>query len=252
MIKNLIIVGYARAGLTIVNRYLTGDDRLICLSEINTKYICPTQPNTPHNQMKNWYNVNVTEQTILEEIVDVLNYCEKKDKALVVRDWSFGSFVPSRYNNFNPSNTLNTVDDILGKFPERFEIICIVRNPIDIWLSMRYSEKTFYDKELKYLLQFTKDVLMRKIDILRYEDFCESPLSTIKKIYNKIKMVVPEKLELSNNVVGDTNYPSSSRGADQNQAIILDRRKITDEDYAFLKKETVIDEISDLLNYEKL
>jgi hypothetical protein len=96
MKKNLIITGYARAGITILNRCLSSDERLVCLSEINTKYTCPTQPNTPHQQVKDWYDIDILEKTTIEEISEILEYCERNSKNLVVRDWSFGSFVPSR------------------------------------------------------------------------------------------------------------------------------------------------------------
>jgi hypothetical protein len=60
----------------------------------------------------------------------------------------------------------------------------------------------------------------------------------------------PEKLELSDKVIGDINYPTSSRGAELSHVFPLERRKIVEEDYTFLKKETKLDDIARLLNYE--
>ncbi len=252
MKKNLIIIGYARAGITILNRCLASDERLVCLSEINTKYICPTQPNTPHQQVKDWYNIDISETNTLEEVSEIFGYCETHSKILIVRDWSFGSFVPLRYNEFQPTNTLNTVDDIVNKFPNKFEVICMVRNPIDIWLSMRYSEKAFYDKKLDFLLKFTEDVLNRKLEIIKYEDFCDNPAGVLEKIYKKIGISTPETLKLTNKVIGDTNYPSSSRGSELNYVSRLERREVTDKDFIFLKEETRFSDITTLLNYDKI
>lgn len=250
--KNLIIVGYARAGITILNRCLAGDNRLICLSEINSRYVCPTQPNTPQQQVKNWYNLNIDKREIMDEISEILSHTSVFDKILILRDWSFGSFVPSRYNNFTPTNTLNTVDDVSNKFPGKFETVCMVRHPADIWLSMRYSERTFYDKELSYLLKFTEDILKRKILIVKYEDFCKNPNEILNTIYKVINIDPPSKVVLSNNVIGDINYPTSSRGASLEQVTDLKRRNMTNEDYELLKKHTEVDKIAGLLGYKKI
>lgn len=247
--KNLIIVGYARSGVTVLNRCLAGDDRLICLSEINTRVTCPTQPNKPFEQIKDWYGLNIKNGAILDEIGEILNYSNNTGKSLILRDWSFGSFVEFRHNNFKPTGTLNTIDDIRNRFPDQFEVVAITRNPIDIWLSMRYSEKTFYDKELKHLLSFVEDILERQIPIIRYEDFCSSPKKILDEIYKIIGIEPPEEILLSMNVIGDINYPSSSRGAALGKVIPLPRREMPNEDSIFLNEHTYAKKISNLLGY---
>lgn len=247
--KNLVIVGYARSGVTVLNRCLAGDNRLICLSEINTRVMCPTQPNKPHEQVKDWYGLNIKVGSILDEIDEILNHSSNKGRPIVLRDWSFGSFVKFRHNNFEPTGTLNTIDDIKNRFPDQFEIVAIVRNPIDIWLSMRYSEKTFYDKELKYLLSFVEDTLERQIPIIKYEDLCSSPKKILDDIYKIIGIETPEEILLSRNVIGDINYPLSSRGAALGSIFSLPRREISDEDSIFLNEHTCAKKISNLLGY---
>lgn len=249
--KNIVIVGYARAGMTILNRYLAGDHRLICLSEINSRYLCPTIPNQPYEQMKLWYNIQINNGSFADQVSEILEYCLSKDKILCIRDWSFGSFVPIRYNNLNPPNTLNTIDDINTHF-NKFEIVCMVRNPLDIWLSMRFSEKTFYDKQLKYLLEFTKDVIKRNIKIIRYEVFVVNPESTIDVIYKLVGIKKPINLTLSNNVIGDINYPASSRGTHLTKVALLPTRPLSKEDYTFLRSESHLNEISRILGYPEL
>jgi hypothetical protein len=251
-LHNLIIVGYARSGITVLNRCLSSDRKLVCLSEINSKYICPTQPNSPYQQAKDWYDLEIKIDQTINEISELLGLTQKNKKTLVIRDWSFGSFVPSRYNDFKPSNTLNTIDDITNKFPEVFNIICMVRNPIDVWLSMRYSERTFYDKNLDYLLKFTEDVIKRKIQIIKYEDFCREPKKILENIYSLIGIEPLKEIVFSNNVTGDINFPLSSRGSTYDHVKSLDRRKYTQEDYSFIKNNTKADLICELLGYEKI
>lgn len=247
--KNLIIVGYARSGVTVLNRCLAGDDRLICLSEINTRVICPTQPNKPHEQVKGWYGLDIKNRSILDEVGEILNYSNNTGKSIILRDWSFGSFVEFRHNNFKPTGTLSTIDDIIEKFPDKFEVVAMVRNPVDIWLSMRYSEKTFYDKELKYLLRFVEDILERQIPIIKYEDFCSSPKKILDDIYEIIDIEAPKEIFLSMNVIGDINYPSSSRGATLYDVMPMARREISNEDSIFLNEHTYVKKISTLLGY---
>lgn len=251
MTNNLIILGFARSGMTILDRLISSDDRLICLSEINTRYICPTEPNTPHNQIKKWYNFTIKKTTTIEEIKDALKYCEKNNKNLIIRDWSFGSFVPLKYNNFNPPKTLVTLDDIEKYFPNKFKTICMVRNPIDVWLSMRDSVKTFHDKNLNYLFQFIEDIKKRNLDIIKYEDFCKDPIKVLETIYTKVNIPIKNNLELSNKVIGDINFPTASRGVALDKVTNLKRRKISKEEIEFMKDKTKAPEICKILGYKE-
>ena len=249
--NNIIVVGYARAGMTILNRYLAGDQRLICLSEVNSRFLCPTLPNQPYEQLKLWYNIQINNGSFIDQVSETLEYCSKNNKILCIRDWSFGSFVPLRYNNLSPSNILNTIDDINNRL-NKFEVICMVRNPLDIWLSMRFSEKTFHDKQLKYLLEFTKDLVKRNLKIIRYEDFVANPENTIDEIYRLIGIEKPLNLTLSNNVIGDINYPNSSRGALLTHATTLSQRPLSKEDHGFLRNDSHVNEISRILGYPEI
>lgn len=46
MSKIDVMAGFVRCGVTLVNRYLASDNQLVCLAEINSRYTCPTEPNT--------------------------------------------------------------------------------------------------------------------------------------------------------------------------------------------------------------
>lgn len=245
---HLILLGYARSGITLINRYLAADPRLICLSEINSRYKCPTLPNTIRDQLREWYNMSVESNTFsgaLAELFDTLI----AGRAVVLRDWSFGSFINFRHNNFQPSMTLNTIDDTDTVFPGMFEKACFVRNPIDVWLSMKSSEKTFHDNTLEGYYLFTQDILTRNIKVATYESFCDNPNQALSALYTTLALPSSRHLALSDKVTGDINYPNSSRGAAKATAEVLPVRGLTPSDAIYLTRNTYCREICRLLNY---
>lgn len=251
MNKVVVIVGFARCGVTLVNRCLASDKELVCLAEINSQYICPTEPNTVKKQLDDWYETSIEEGSTIEELKSALEFCVSSGKTLLVRDWSFGSFVPLKYNDFNPRKTLNTLDDIRTHLNTEVNVIAIVRNPIDVWLSMNNSVKTFHDKKLEGYNNFVDDVLQREIPIFKYEDFCKNKNQMFNEIYKIIGKGMPTNLTLSSNVIGDINYPTSSRGARENNVCTLERRDYSEEDLLFMKENTYIKSILEKLSYEE-
>lgn len=251
MNKIIVIVGFARCGVTLINRYLASDKQLVCLAEINSRYVCPTEPNTVRNQLKDWYNVSVESGSTVEELRSAFKFCESSHKTLLVRDWSFGSFVPLKYNDFNPSLKLNTLDDIKSSLNFHVNVFAVVRNPVDVWLSMNNSVKTFHDKKLEGYNNFVDDVLQRKIPTFKYEDFCNNKNKVLNDIYKIIGREMPSDLTLSPNVIGDINYPSSSRGAGENNAFMLERRNFNEEELLFMKDQTYINDILKKLSYKE-
>lgn len=251
MAKINVIVGFARCGVTLVNRYLASDKQLVCLAEINSRYVCPTEPNTVRNQLSDWYNTSIEEGSTIDELKSAFEFCNSSNKTLVVRDWSFGSFVPLKYNNFDPVRTLNTLDDIKANLATEVSTIAFVRNPVDVWLSMNNSVKTFHDKKLEGYSAFVDDILQREIPIIKYEDFCDNKDIVLSDIYKIIGKEIPKDLTLSSNVVGDINYPSSSRGASENNTCMLARRHFNGEELLFMKEQTHINDILKKLSYKE-
>lgn len=241
-----VIVGYARSGVTLLDRYLSSDKRLVCLSEINSRYACPTSPNTIQGQIKSWYNLDLDNDL---SFIDAVCSLLALDKQLVVRDWSFGSFVPLSYNDFRPTMTLNTIDDLKNNGLD-CNIVCLVRNPVDVWLSMNNSKKTFHDKDLGSLESFILDVQKRDIHIVRYEDFCINPNKILTKIYNALGLSIPNVSNLSKNVTGDINFMESSRGATLPIACSLPRRAYTQADAHFIVNNTRAKNIAKMLSYK--
>lgn len=251
MDKIVVIVGFARCGVTLVNRYLASDKQLVCLAEINSRYICPTEPNTVRGQLSEWYGTSIEDGSIIEELKSALEICSSSGRTLLVRDWSFGSFVPLKYNDFEPIKTLNTIDDIETQLGAEVDVVAIVRSPIDVWLSMNNSVKTFHDKKLEGYKSFVDEILQREVPIFKYEDFCKNKDQVLAGIYKIIGKDMPNNLTLSSNVIGDINYPSSSRGASENNACMLDRRSFTEEELLFMRDHTCVNDILTKLSYRE-
>lgn len=251
MDKIVVIVGFARCGVTLVNRYIASDKQLVCLAEINSRYICPTEPNTVRGQLDEWYGISVKEGSTIEELKSALESCNSSGKTLLVRDWSFGSFVPLKYNDFKPIKTFNTIDDIETQLDVEVDVVAIVRNPIDVWLSMNNSVKTFHDKKFEGYKSFVDEILQREIPLFKYEDFCKNKDQVLAGIYKIIGKDMPSNLTLSSNVIGDINYPSSSRGASENNACIMERRSFSEEELSFMKEQTHINDILIKLFYKE-
>lgn len=96
------------------------------------------------------------------------------------------------------------------------------------------------------------EILQREIPIFKYEDFCTNKDHVLAGIYKIIGKDMPNNLTLSSNVIGDINYPSSSRGAIENNACILGRRSFAEEELSFMKDQTYINDILKKLSYTEL
>jgi hypothetical protein len=252
--KNLkpivIMLSYARSGGTLLNRCIASLPNTLVLSEINVEALCPSSCNTIKEQAKKWYNLELKSEGFIENIEEIYKYCISKNLTLVIRDWIFGSFVPSKYNHFKPSKSLATLDAISMVFsviPFAF-----VRNSIDVWLSLQASPRTFYDKNLEFLYEFTKSLTNNKIKFFKYEDFCKNPIKEMKKIcsYTEINY---SNLFLNyadfKNVTGDTDLPEHSRGIEQGKIDLLPRRKSLNLFSDEINLKTRANEINQILKY---
>lgn len=246
----VVMLSYARSGGTLLNRCIASLPNTFVLSEINVEALCPSSCNTIKEQAKKWYSLELKSEGFIENINEVYEYCISKNLTLIIRDWVFGSFVPFRHNNFKPSKSLATLDAISKLFP--VVSFALVRNSVDVWLSFNDSPRTFYDKNLEFLHEFTKSIIDKKIRIFKYENFCTNPIQEMKKICDHIG-VKYSGLFLNyadfKNVTGDTDLPSHSRGIEQGKIGLLSRR----ESFKFLSDEinlkTRARDINQILKY---
>lgn len=221
----IIILSYARSGATLLNRCLGVLPNVVMLSEINAEATCPNSCNTINLQAKRWYNIDIKEHEFVKATQEIYSHCLLNGKTLIIRDWTFGSFVPSRYNNFKPSKTLYSLSLLSKYFP--IKVFAFVRDPADVWLSMYYSKRTFYDINLDYLLEFINQLYKFKIKVFYYEDFCRKPEQEMKKICKYCGLEFDKdflhKYRYNFNVCGDTDSQEPSRGVSQSEIKALPR-----------------------------
>ncbi len=246
----IVMLSYARSGGTLLNRCMGSIPNTLVLSEINTEAICPNSCRTIKEQAKKWYNINLKSKTFLANIKELYKYCNSHNKTLLIRDWTFGSYVPSQYNNFQPTKSLATLKILSKNFP--VISFAFVRDPIDVWLSLQDSPRTFYDKNLEFLHELSKSLIENKIKIFKYEDFCKEPIKEMKKICRHTKIKYNKLfLDYNNftNVTGDIDLPDASRGIKQGKITLLPRRKTFKKFSKYINSETKAKEIKKLLNY---
>lgn len=248
----VVMLAYARSGGTLLNRCIASIPGTLVLSEINIEALCPNSCSTIKDQAKKWYGLDLKSDGFIENIKEVYEYCLSNNLTLVIRDWTFGSFVPSRYNNFNPSKSLLTLEMISRSFP--VVSFAFVRNAIDVWLSLNASPRTFYDKNLEFLHEFVKCLVDKKIKIFKYEDFCSNPAQEIRKICDYIGVNYDDVfLNYADfkNVTGDTDLPGSSRGIKKGEIGSLPRRKSFKLFSGEINLNTKAKEINKILEYRE-
>jgi hypothetical protein len=241
------IAGFARCGITAVNRLLASDERLWCFSEINSLYRCPTWPNTLGLQLEQWCGRKIMGGDFTKEIQQILDLAKLSQKRVIIRDWSFGSFVPLSYNNHTPSMTLNTLDTLEERSNYQVLPVAIVRDPVDVWLSMRDSEKPFHDKSMKGYYAFVSDVINRGIPIVKYEVLAEA--ENLATLYAVWKIPSLGNSYMSNKATGDLNYQQSSRGVNLQNIERLERRKMSIQEAKWITANTKVNSIRGLLGY---
>lgn len=249
----ILLLNYARSGGTLLNRCLGSFRDTLVFSEINPEATWLTEKNKISRQAAEWYNLEIAQGTFLEEVRNASRLCSQIKKRLIIRDFSYGSFVPRSYNSYNPSEDLKTLTELqTGQIP--VTPFAFVRNAKDVWLSMRDSTKDFHDKNLNGLYKFTEKIIENRIKIFKYEDFCLNPAQEMKKIcaYTNLNYTDSflEDFVTNLKVTGDINQMETSRGFTQNKILLLKRRQANKEDLLEIKTQTLADQINHLLAYE--
>ena len=242
---------FARSGGTLLNRCFVAMPNTIVMSEVN-----PLGggggPNALYNiqlQAKEWYGIDIQSNDFFESVKQMDLFCEKAKKNLIIRDWSFVNFVPCAHNKYNPPCSIQTIklSTDMG-----FTSFAFVRNAIDVWLSMKYSPKKFFDPSLLHLYEFIKELKNKKVMMFKYEDFCSNPDIVMKKICAYLHMKYSDNYKNYNNewrVNGDVVYKNTSRGILAGSILLLSRREITADIANFIKKHTYAKNINDILGY---
>ncbi|GFD83046.1 hypothetical protein KUL118_59080 [Tenacibaculum sp. KUL118] len=150
----------------------------------------------------------LSELLFLTSIQEIYAHIEKQGGELVIRDHSHIDFC-SEKNLVEKS----AVNKILSKHFHLINVVTI-RNPVDAYLSLKkngwvHFSPANFDEYCRRLLSFTAQ--FRRKDIVRYEDFVDSPDRTLKKICRKLDLrFSPDYRDLFNTarVTGDSGRRS--------------------------------------------
>lgn len=248
----VLMMSYARTGGTVLNRCLASLPKTMMFSEVSVEAICPSSCSTLKEQAKKWYGLDLKSEDFMKNLNELYAYCNENDLRLIIRDWTFGSFVPSRYNNFKPSKTLATFKAMTEAFP--VVPFALVRNAVDIWLSMEASPRTFYDKDLTYLYELSSCLKKNKITTYKYEDFCENPSKTIESICKLTGLEYSDSFNNFNSykkVTGDIDLPEFSRRIENKNIEPVPRRESFNKYSEIIASETKAREINKIFGYNE-
>jgi hypothetical protein len=238
---------YARSGGTFLNRFLNNFDNLVILSEAHPIHNKKGGIHTVKEQMKRWYGVDIYSNNYIDQIMETKEWCDKNDKHLVIRDWSYIDFAGSHLNNFNPAKRSTNLELLESRY--MINKIAYVRDAIDICLSQKQTPEEFSSAYLTYV-KYIKDL---KIPIYKYEDFCEN----FKNVSNQILDSLGIEMSVSStdmtysldskNVIGDINL---SRGNQSNTIQILPRKFAFNFQVNMINTNKELREANTLLGYE--
>jgi hypothetical protein len=249
----IVMMSYARTGGTLLSRCLASLPGTFVLSEINIEALCPNSCSTIGEQAEKWYGLKLKSKDFIDQVNEIYEYCQSNNMTLIIRDWTFGSFVSSKYNNFHPSKTLATYKALKKKFP--VVAFGLVRDAVDIWLSLEASPRTFYDTKLESLFELTECLIENNIKLFKYEDFCRNSEKFMKKICDFINLDYSDTYKKYTeylNVTGDTDLPDYSRGIKKGSIALIKRRKSIEEFASEIESNTKANAINRMLGFSEL
>jgi len=217
--KIAIVLCYARSGGTLLNKYLANIDNVVILSEAHPIHNKKGGIHSIKTQAKEWYGINVLSDDYVEQVCEIKKWCDKNNRYLIIRDWSYIDFSKSNLNGENPPISSTNIKILESQF--ELNKIAFVRDGVDVFLSQDKAVKVFSQE----YLSFIKYLKNNSITIFKYENFVSSPADQLSKILKSLDISPVNKVSESGsnvqNVVGDTGL---SRGNKNNRAIKIKRR----------------------------
>lgn len=245
----IVMICFARSGGTVLNQCLGCLPNVVILSEVNPlgggsgKDSVSYQ--TVKEQAKNWYQIELKSDNFVEQVIELEKICANTGKYLLVRDWTFVNFTPLINNNWNPPNTLMTIEALEGKC--NLISFAFVRDSIDVWISRGTpNAKDFFDSYLRYI----KAIIKEDIPIFKYEDFCKNSGFVLRRICEVTGLEYRKTYEKYKNfhqVNGDIQI--LSRGRRQGAIKPLPRKLISKEKIIEVSQCTEMIEANSLLGY---
>ena len=186
----------ARCGGTVIAKCLGAMKNVVLLSEIH-----PDQVNNMDavRQAYHWFNVFLPEDepffidhelgnvSFVEGFKKIQQRCEEQNKILIIRDWNHIDFLGRPRNRELPYK-LSCAELLKDHF--NLKQFCIVRHPLDQWLSFRKSQNKLgivrHDLFLKGYVKFVD--IIKDLGYIKYEDFTKNPEELLQVICKKLDM----------------------------------------------------------------
>lgn len=258
----IVMICFARSGGSILNQCLGSLPNVVMMSEVNPlgggagKGQISYQ--TIKSQAKNWYSIDLKSDgnNFVASALELEKICEKNNRQLIIRDWSYINFMPDKENNYNPPQRLLILESLKGKC--KLIPFAFVRDAIDVWISccklisiMKYDLEKFFG----YYLNYIKAIIDANIPIFKYEDFTLDPGNIIKNICSYSGLQYSSSYNNFNKfdkINGDVQFGNSSRGIRQNNIKPLLRRIIPRDKIMAINQCAEIIEANSLLGYPPL
>jgi hypothetical protein len=252
-----VMLSYARSGGTLLNKCISSADNTLVLSEVSPVLSAQgaslddrLEKLTPFWQMKEWYEVDISkEASFLGQVKEIYDFCQIKDKVLIIRDWSYISFNrDDKLKGHEPSYSF----DIIKELEQHFEVLVfgLVRNAVDVWLSMgRPPVGIFFSSYFSFINHL--DSL--GVYTLRFEDLTADPEVATTGLFEYLNIpykVNLNSIDLEERITGDVSVKDSFRGESKKTIKVMTRKPLLPWEYiVFVASKNKFDEINKINNY---
>jgi hypothetical protein len=178
----------------------------------------------------------------------LVRWAETEERHVLVRDWSFISFVPNLMNSGRPPERLVTWEVLRDRFSIRS--IALIRNPIDIWISRGMPDLPLFCAQYRSYVEAVKSA---GAQMFRYEAFCAAPTTVLERICRHLQVDAAANLFGSlgdaRQVTGDVVIEGGSRGSHLSGITLLPRKRILCDEIQLLESSQPLRDLCIDLNY---
>lgn len=223
----VVMIAFARSGGTVLNQCLGSLPDVVIMSEVNPLgggwgEKGPESLTSIKEQAKHWYQIELKSTSYVDSVIELEQICEKTNRILILRDWTFSNFMPHQVNKFAPPNALLTLEALSGNCD--LLSFVFVRDAIDVWISRGMPPAEEFFRSYRLYVNAIKEY-----PVFKYEDFCREPADTIHKIcvYAGIPYAETWRNYLQFRTVhGDVQRSQGSRGVRLGKIQPLPRKRI--------------------------
>ena len=197
-------------------------------------------------QMSEWYGIELRAVEFRQVVQELLEWCQLRQKQLVIRDWTHINFRSAALNDCEPSYRFTLIEE-LREFAE-LRVLGLVRDSIDVYLSTREKIECFGDDYVRYV----RSLADLKVPIVRYEDLISQPERTFRIICEDLGLTYSERYRAfseNRNCTGDLQLGRLSRGFRQASIAPLPRRRVSRSKWREIERCLPLLEANRLLGY---